>query len=220
MPDAVQAGAASVRQGDKFKTNDPRQGQRTARLHWPDVAVPTRIRWQRQGALCPTGSPVRWAESRRPQAIIEGPNPHRAEARPHPVVGRKLDHRNGEIAFPHQSNGEVQARAMGKIALRDVTVDDSHATLTGTGEEHLYLGLGGVLCIIQKHEGIAPGPTPHNFEGHHFDVAVLYREIKHGLAQSVTHGICHRDGPGRELGLEVPGKNPGSDRMARWAEWE
>src|SRR5690606_30124815 len=101
---------------------------------------------------------------------------------------------------------EAAVRALREVGLGDVSGDDAAGAGTEAGEEHLHLGRGGVLGLVEDDEGVRERPAAHVGEGYDLDGVLVEvgRELVAG--DHVLEGVVERAEVGIDLLAEVAGE--------------
>ena len=90
-----------------------------------------------------------------------------------------------------------------QIDLGGVAGDDHPRSLAQTGEHHAHLGGGGVLGLIEDHEGIGQGAAAHVGQRRHLDHVLLDQGGGALLAQQGVQGVVEGAQVGVHLLLQV-----------------
>ena len=146
----------------------------------------------------------------------------------HEIVAHDVALREGDAADAldavEDAHGLDQAgfRARRQVDLAGIAGDDHARALAQAGEEHLHLHGGGVLRLVEEHDGVGQRAAAHEGERRDLDHAGLQAALDVARLHEVVERVV--DGPqiGVDLLLHVAGQEAeplaGLDRRARQDE--
>lgn len=102
--------------------------------------------------------------------------------------------------------GQAGMHAARRVDLGAVAGDDHARALAQTGQEHLHLHGGGVLRLVQNHEGIRQRAAAHEGQGRDLDALFLHQLLHLLRGQEIVQRVVKRLHIGIDLFLHVAGQ--------------